>query len=79
MQIVVITSTVRFVAHAVEVAQGQDVELVQVAREDDAGDDQAHRGTEGVGDHAAEAVLDEGGGNAEHGFRAEPCGEHPWR
>ncbi len=64
------------VAHAEIVAEGQDVQLVELLGEEEAGDDQAHRGAEGIGDDAAQAFLDEGGGDAEHCFGAEPGGEH---
>jgi hypothetical protein len=64
------------VAQAEIVAQGQDVEFVELgAVEKDAGDDQAQRRAEGVGDDTAQAILDEGGGDAEHRFGAEPGGE----
>jgi hypothetical protein len=63
------------VAQAEIVAQGQDVEVVELPGEKDAGDDQAQRRAEGVGDDTAQALLDEGGGNAEHRLGAEPGGE----
>jgi len=31
---------------------------------------------ERIGHHAVQALLEEGGGNAEHGFRPEPGGKH---
>ena len=64
------------VAQAEIVAEGQDVQLVELLGEEEAGDDQAQRGAEGIGDDAAQAVLDEGGGDAEHCLGAEPRGEH---
>ena len=64
------------VAHAEIVAQRQDVELVEFLCEKETGDDQAHRRAEGVGHNTGQAFLDEGGGDPEHGFGAEPGGEH---
>lgn len=64
------------IAHAEEVTQRQQVHAVQRAREDQAEEHQAHRGAERVGDQAAKTFVDEGGGDAEHGFGTEPGGEH---
>ena len=63
------------VAHAEVVAEGQDVELVEFLGEEEAGDDQAHRRAEGVGDDAGETFLDEGRRDAEDGLGPEPGGE----
>jgi hypothetical protein len=64
------------VAQAEVVAQVRMFSLYSLLAKKEAGDDQAHRRAEGVGDHAAQAFLDEGGGNPEDRLGAEPGGEH---
>ena len=60
------------VAQSVVVTDGQQVQAIELAGEEETGQDQAHRSAKGVGHHAAQAILDEGGGDAQHGFGAEP-------
>ena len=64
------------VAQPVVIADGEQVHAIQLAGEKQAGENQAQARTEGIGHHAAQAVFDEGGRDAEHSFRAEPGGEH---
>ena len=52
-----------------------EVESVQAFGEDQAEQHQADRGAERIGDQAAESLVNEGGGNAEYRFGAEPGGE----
>ena len=59
-------------ALAVEVADGQQVLLVQARGEEQADQDQAGAGAEGVFDDRVEAALHELGGNAHHRLGAEP-------
>ncbi len=60
----------------VVVADGQQVQLVQFGRKKHAHQNQAHAGAKRIFDDTPEAVLHEFGGNAQHGFRAEPGCEH---
>jgi len=63
------------IAVAVVVADGQQRHAVELAREEQAHQDQAHARAERVLDHAAQAALDELGGHAQHDLRAEPRGK----
>ena len=67
------------VAHAEEIAEGQDIEPIQSGAVEDAGNDQAQAGAERVGDDTTQAVLDEGCRHPENGLGAEPGGEHGCR
>jgi len=64
------------VARPVVVADGGQIHAVEFAGEEQSHQDQAQAGAERVGHHAAQAFLGESGRDAEHGFRAEPGGEH---
>ena len=76
MAMPVTTSTAAVVAFAVVVGDGQQVHPVQLAGEEQAEQDQAQRRAERIGNQPAEVLVQEGGGNAEHGFGAEPGREH---
>jgi hypothetical protein len=64
------------IALSVEIADGQQVHAVELAREEQAEQDQAQRSAEGVGDQSAEIAFHEGGRDAQYRFGAEPSGEH---
>jgi hypothetical protein len=62
-------------AFTVIVADRQQRHFVQLAGEEQAHQDQAGAGAEGVFDHSVQAAVHELGGDAQHGFRTEPGGE----
>jgi hypothetical protein len=64
------------VAQTVVIADGQQIQLVEFGRIEDAGDDQAHRCAERIGHHAAQPFGDELRGHAENRLGTEPGGEH---
>ncbi len=76
MAMVVRTSTLRPIFFLVEIAYGQEVHAVQRRGEEQPDQDQAHGGTERIGDNAMQPFLQEGGGDAEYRLGAEPSGEH---
>ena len=54
------------------VADGQQIHAVERRREEQPDQDQTHGRAEGVGNHPAQAFVEEGGRHAEHRFRTEP-------